>query len=119
MNKEMTICECCEAISELTHDEAINEILNYIEEKASHMSKKLVERKQQLKNADYELAETCIYLQQYEKALDKACAYLENIDYRCSYFERKYYQAIGQEVDEEDQDWNDKKAWKEILLKDD
>ena len=53
-----------------------------------------------------------------EKALDNACLYLENIDYRSYYFEREYYQAIGQEGDEEKKDWNDKEEWKEILLKD-
>lgn len=46
MMNEITICQCCEAISELTHDETINEILNYIETKATHMNNKLVEYKE-------------------------------------------------------------------------
>lgn len=44
---EMTICECTEAISELTQDEAIDEILTYIEVKARHMMEKLEERKRE------------------------------------------------------------------------
>lgn len=85
MMNEMTICQCCEAISELTHDETINEILNYIETKATHMNNKLVEYKESsltLEELDYEIVQTkyCIkdgeylfalrssYLSEFEKA---------------------------------------------------
>lgn len=58
---EMTICQCCEAIGELTHDEAINEMLNYIETKATHMNNKLTGYKESsltLEELDYEIEQT-------------------------------------------------------------
>lgn len=53
-----------------------------------------------------------------EKALDKACLILENIDNRCAYFEKEYYKAIGKEVSEE-LEVNTKEEWIEVLMKDD
>lgn len=42
---EMTICETCEAISELTDDDIIEKMLDYIEMKAKHMNDRLVQYK--------------------------------------------------------------------------
>lgn len=56
--------------------------------------------------------------QKLQKALEKACIYLENIDNRCAYFEGEYYLAIGHDVKEKSET-TIKKEWKEILMKDD
>lgn len=72
----MTICECCEAIGELTHDEAINEMLNYIETKATHMNNKLTGYKESsltLEELDYEIVQikNCIKDSEYLLNLEK------------------------------------------------
>lgn len=69
--QEMTICECTEAVSELTQDEAIDEILTYIEVKARSMVEKLEERKREAERMQSEI-------QKLEKALDKACEVMVN-----------------------------------------
>ena len=102
--QEMTICECTEAISELTQDEAVDEMLTYIEVKARSMMGKLEERKREAERMQSEI-------QKLEKALDKACdLILEAVNQDCSIFDA---------VIKENYLWRtERHEWKEWCMKD-
>lgn len=83
MMNDMTICQCCESISELTHDEVINDILNYIELKATRMSNKLVEYKESsltLEELDYEIMQTIDCIKNGEYLLTLRSGYLSELE---------------------------------------
>lgn len=62
-DQELTICQCCEYLATMIDDKELFKTIDYIEERATAMYNKLVERKEQVERL--------------ERALDKACEILE------------------------------------------
>ena len=65
MDDPITICQCCEYLATMIDDKELIKTIDYIEERATAMYNKLIERKAQVKRL--------------EKAFDKACEKLSEV----------------------------------------
>lgn len=139
LDEPMTICQCCEYLATMIDDKELLKTIDYIEERATAMYNKLIERKEEVEKyksylnqmeivnkkqekdfklvcslhdsllVDYEKVNTKVAL--LEKALDKACGLLkEAVSQDCYIFD---------EVIEENYSYiTEKEEWKEWCLKD-
>lgn len=55
MIEELTICQCCEYLATMINDKELLKTIDYIEERATAMYNKLVERKTQVERLESEL----------------------------------------------------------------
>lgn len=97
MDDPITICQCCEYLATMIDDKELIKTIDYIEERATAMYNKLVERK--------------VQVEKLEKALDKACGLLkEAVSQDCYIFD---------EVIEENYSYiTEKEEWKVWCLQD-
>lgn len=64
-DQNLTICQCCECLATMIDDKELLKTIDYIEERATAMYNKLVERKAQVERLEKALHNACEILEEY------------------------------------------------------
>ncbi len=80
MNKDLTICQCCEYLATMIDDKELLKTIDYIEERATAMYNKLVERKEQVEELQRVVAELNSKLTRKQNLVDSQKRYIQDLE---------------------------------------